>query len=285
MEKCCLRCLKSIEILMIEYINSLRPLGLEYDSNEKIMDDIIINISNGPINSGIKVFLNTEQLTIERIKKVLINDFKNEEIKKLFLLDYSYSNYEILNSLSQYKANFLKVKLYYLPYQYDSEEINTLRNLYETTPKIYQVGVISVKNTRRKNICLCLKKGKIKVNVINLFGEERDKELAKCQILLNIHHSDDYKIFEEIRCMRWWFAGMPIISESSYNMNHLDIFPYITWVPYNMLIRIVMSIVNNSHFINKCKPKKEIIDMIANNRREIAINTINNLVKDYNEIK
>jgi hypothetical protein len=282
MEKCCLMCKYGVEMLMIEYINSFKEIGLEYDKNDTFKDKQKINIMSGPIINGIKTFLNTEQLTIEKIKNSLINDFKNSEIKKLFLFDYSYSNFEILNSLPDYRANISKVKLYYLPYQYSNEEVNRLRNLYENTPKTYQVGVISVKNLRRHKICQMLKRARIKLNVINLFGEERDKEMAKCQLLLNIHHSEDYKIFEEIRCMRWWYAGVPIISESCFRMEHLDVFPYIIWVPYHLLFKTVISIVSNPILLNRSKPNKDIINMIANKRKETAIKTINDYIRDYN---
>lgn len=36
-------------------------------------------------------------------------------------------------------------------------------------------------------------------------------------ILLNIHLQDEWKIYESIRCERWRFAGMKIVSETSFS--------------------------------------------------------------------
>ena len=55
----------------------------------------------------------------------------------------------------------------------------------------------------------------IKVHKVSGWGEQRDREIGKARILLNIHYSDTYNIYEALRCERWRFAGMPIISEPS----------------------------------------------------------------------
>ena len=56
-----------------------------------------------------------------------------------------------------------------------------------------------------------------KINIIfisNIFGDARDKIIGKAKILLNIHGEDNFKIYENIRCERWRFAGITIISEN-----------------------------------------------------------------------
>ena len=68
----------------------------------------------------------------------------------------------------------------------------------------------------------------------NIFGEERDIELSKCKVLINIHHSDDYKIFESARCEPWLSIGVPVVSECS-----LDNDPRCMNMLYDDLIKTV----------------------------------------------
>ena len=60
-----------------------------------------------------------------------------------------------------------------------------------------------------------LKKCGKKVNIVTLWGDDRDKELAKCKVIINIHYEDNYKIFESARCEPWLKLGIPVISEKS----------------------------------------------------------------------
>jgi hypothetical protein len=170
-----------------------------------------------------------------------------------------------------------------LPYCYNLEEVKLLSDLYKNTEKIYHIGMISVNSRRRLYICQCLSRLGLKVNIINKWGIDREKEMAKCHILLNVHFSDEYKIFEEIRCLRWWFAGVPIISENSLYMEKLDIYPYIIWSPYNNLINTVTDYFKNKIKYEKYQPTNEIIESIAENRKNTLIRNIDDLALKVNE--
>ena len=51
--------------------------------------------------------------------------------------------------------------------------------------------------------------------ISNMYGEDRDKQLATCKVLLNIHAHEDYQIFESARCEPWLAIGVSVISEQS----------------------------------------------------------------------
>ena len=90
-----------------------------------------------------------------------------------------------------------------------------------------------------------LKSSNISINVIELFGKDRDIELAKCKIILNIHAEDDYKIFESCRCEPWLKLGITVISENS-----LDNDPRCINVNYNDIVKTVVELVYDNN-VNK----------------------------------
>ena len=63
---------------------------------------------------------------------------------------------------------------------------------------------------------------------IEVFHDDRDIELAKCNTILNIHgffHIPS-NIFEHIRCDRLLEAGFNILSETSYKLDELFVNKY-----------------------------------------------------------
>jgi hypothetical protein len=61
-----------------------------------------------------------------------------------------------------------------------------------------------------------LEEAGLTVNLLkSTYGDERNKEIAKCKLLLNIHYNPDYKIFETLRCDPWLSVGFPVITEES----------------------------------------------------------------------
>jgi hypothetical protein len=93
-----------------------------------------------------------------------------------------------------------------------------------TVPKEYDVAIVLCKfqehpcpdaSKRRIDVTNKLIANGVSVNMIEGWDDARDREIGKCRILMNVHFSDTYNIYEAIRCERWRFAGMPIISETS----------------------------------------------------------------------
>ena len=95
---------------------------------------------------------------------------------------------------------------------------------------VYDVGFCGNLSVRRHAILNELSKT-CTVCVITAWGDVRDRALAKCRIVLNIHFAEDYKVFESARCEPWLAIGVPVVSESS-----LDDDPRATNVPYSELV-------------------------------------------------
>lgn len=151
-----------------------------------------------PVNSKI-AFLNTEHYTdstiLEYVKTHLLSDMD--------IFDYSQDNCKILG------------KGKHLPYKENPEETIKLQE-FMRLPKRYHVCIVGNTGERRINIVNILRERGLKVKYItNSFGDKRDRQIGMSHLLLNIHLQDQWKIYESIRCERWRFAGMKIISETS----------------------------------------------------------------------
>ena len=150
------------------------------------------------------IYYNTEQLTINNTLDKIINIANNNNVIELW--DYSLSNIEILKSknINNIKHVPLESPVWYI------EKLKSFQKEY-----IYDIGFCGAKSSKRQKILDELEKSGIKINIIKLWGDERDKEVAKCKVILNIHYSDEYKIFESARCEPWLKLGVPVISEKS----------------------------------------------------------------------
>jgi hypothetical protein len=101
---------------------------------------------------------------------------------------------------------------------------------------IYDVGLAGCISERRNHIIDALRSHGVSVNYMQIYGEERDKALASCKILVNIHCFDDFAIFESARCEPWLSIGKSVISENS-----LDNDPRCINVDYHMLVQTVLN--------------------------------------------
>lgn len=151
------------------------------------------------------IFYNTEQLTRKSNIDNIINIAKHVNCMKVW--DYSKINIELWT-----KHNITAI---YVPPVSTESFLSKLRK-YREAGQLYDIGFSGGHSPRRNHIIKCLRDRGYKINYIyDIFGEDRDKELAKCKILLNIHAYDDYKIFENARCEPWLAIKVPVISENS----------------------------------------------------------------------
>ena len=138
-----------------------------------------------------------------------------------------------------------------LPYQYHEREVNLLKSLLRSQPKEFDVCMIANGTPHRIAIWEELKKRGVKVNHVTGWLLPRDIEIAKCRLLLNVHVDTEqvgYVIYEHLRCDRWMFAELPIISESSKLDDEPEelgvVTPHggkgITFVPYEKIIETVI---------------------------------------------
>jgi beta-1,4-mannosyl-glycoprotein beta-1,4-N-acetylglucosaminyltransferase len=171
-----------------------------------------------------------------------IDKYKDNNIK---IYDYSLSNIKILNNNGY-------TNTYHLEYNINDKETTFLKNINKNTKKIYDFGIISVENPvtlkRRADVVDYLIKNNYSVKVIQGWKEDRDRQIASCSILLNIHGSlnnDKSDIFEHIRCDRLLAAEFNILSETSLYLDESFITRYPT-----------LKIINYEDFFNNDTYKK-----------------------------
>jgi hypothetical protein len=222
------------------------------------------NLNNNIINL---FYLNTEQLTrydvkcfIENNLRVLINMSKLINNLKINILDYSLQNIKIFNKLAFLKEFNLN-EIYHIPYQYNEKEINKLKTFSNNIKKEYEFSFCGIKSNYRNKILDELTKNNISNNIITNWYNERDLEICKSKVLLNIHYNKDYNIYESIRCDRWIFSGNLVLTENSFDDESNDLKDFMISTDYDNLVNKASKIMNNLNlYKNICfSPKKLIL--------------------------
>ncbi len=172
--------------------------------------------------------LNTEQLS----RNNYVNQIQSYN-PLIYRIDYSIANLSFIHN------QFKKV---YLPYQIHHNEI------FNYTKDKEICMIYPYKSQRRLDIIAKLKSHGINVNIINGFLGNRDKELMKHKILLNIHYDEDYNIFEELRCTRCIYNKMIVISEKSLFDDIYLFKKHLITCDYNDFVEKVIEIINNYDF-------------------------------------
>ena len=167
--------------------------------------------------------LNLEPLNLFKRRAHIISTYNAYNQLKIY--DYSLSNIQIL------KDNGV-TNVEHLPYIITNEETQMLSDLKAKTNQIYDFGILTGSGAtnnsinelgpKRKQLVRHLLEKGFSVNIIKGWGQERDTELSKCNVILNIHGQinpspdvwEDSMIFEHIRCDRLLAAGFNILSET-----------------------------------------------------------------------
>lgn len=269
-------CTKWMYKYFIEYIESfMKTLDLKLiladDLNALTYDPNAIyifcqSIPEKVIDTSInKILINTEQVTNLERKEPCLAALK----RNIPVIDYAPENIQVFN-------NSL---VNYLPYQHTTEihKLYTFLNI----PKQYDVafcGTLSSSPKRKVIIDQLISKG-IDVHIVDGWGDNRDKEIGKCKILLNIHFHDTYNVYESLRVCRWVMAGMLVISETSLNNNILDIANLVLFEPYNNLISKVIEVIKNyDHYQTEfVKKHAASINQLKTNRQNQMVAVKNKL--------
>ena len=176
------------------------------------------------------ILFNSEQLTRKIMLDSIISLSKHSNCVEVW--DYSKINVDILASYG------ITAKHY--PLVCSTSYLSTLQGFREQ-PIQYDIGFCGALGQRREQILNSLKEKGYRVLVLyNQYGIERDRLLAQCKLLINIHYADDYQIFESSRCEPWLAIGVPVISENS-----LDDDPRCTNVPYFELVDKTIELLTN----------------------------------------
>jgi len=236
-----------------DYINSLTynlkqknitykiDLKDSFDKNYfKNKNEIIIFLQNkdyADVDKSIiknSFILNTEQLTLQHH----LDKMKNYISEGYKIIDYSLANLELLKNNNNIKDN----TLFYLPYLVNYDEIKDINKLNELSM------ITAFSSEHRKDIFNYVSEQNI-IPIHNIEGwkEERDNQLFKYKILLNIHNTEKHKIYESMRCDRLIFNKIMIVSEKCLDSSiPEEIKPYV--IEFNNkdeLLSILNNIKNN----------------------------------------
>jgi hypothetical protein len=220
-------------------------------------EDVYRNVNN-------ILFLNVEHLTENTRMKHIFNIMKYD----IPIIDYSEVNIKCIKHYASINNIELKVPLYYLPYQYNIEEQISLEKknaLYE-----YDIGIINALpiidgniENRRTILWNNLQKTDYKVLNITGWGKDRDEQLNKCKIILNIHNFEFFKIFEHVRCDRLIFSNKLIVSELSLEAHNSDIYNNVIWVEYDNIIPSLKHILENyDYYMQKTYDKLQMKQLL-----------------------
>jgi hypothetical protein len=248
--------------LIKEYINNLNlRYCVKYVTNVKEIETInpskILFINNVHDNSVFNIFKNIE-ISILNIDSLYIPNFFNNIFEMISLYpnikiyDYSLKNIEVLQKYN--------IRTEFLEYIYHEKEINSLKEI-NNQAKTYDFGIICYYKDvrcsyRRKHIVELLRSKGYTVNVACGFDRERDIDLGKCKIILNIHSKSfdiECRTFEHLRCNRLLYAGFKILSEVSY-IDDDFILKYkenIKFIKYDDFENITRENIDKFNFISK----------------------------------
>lgn len=206
---------------------------------------------------------------------------QNSLYKNIKIYDYSETNISILHRNNIFNTEFLE-------YTYDSKEVDELRKI-NTQEKIFDFGFICynknmLHSKRRKDIIDILISKGFSVNIITGFDKQRDIELGKCRIILNIHQQPykeiECRTFEHLRCNRLLYAGFNILSEMSFvEPNFILKYPNLKFINYDDFKNISKDNINNFEFTNLEIDKN---DKNFSSFENISINlSLENLVNNF----
>jgi hypothetical protein len=194
-----------------------------------------------PVGKERILFYNCEQLTrTGACRATVLHRATKADVAEVW--DYSQVNVDI------WKEHGITARL--VPLQTPDDYIQMLRNFRSSLPIQWDVGFCGyISGNHRPPILAALAAAGLSVRIIRKTGIERDKELAQCHVLVNIHYNPTYKVWESHRCQAWIDIGVPIVSEHSLDDN-----PGCVNVPYECLVEetvrqvsIAKGAINSSH--------------------------------------
>ena len=118
--------------------------------------------------------------------------------------------------------------------------------------KEYDVAFVGLLNARRNHILQSLVERGVSVRHVCGWGRNRDKEIAKARVLVNIHYSENYLVFESIRCLPWMGReDIVVISEDS---EPDQLTPWVYTCAYDDLVQSTLDALNDPQGFRRDPP-------------------------------
>jgi len=190
---------------MVEYVNTFKGSDtiFVYDVNTPKFTEIayylcVRRVPFSLLPEGCKIgFVNTEQLSVAS-KMEEYNTYVKDNVE---VFDYSLHNIK------------LSKKGVHLPYRENPEETAFLKKCLDVPKKFNICCIGGYSEFRMKKLKMLTDSGFTVKFITNTFGQERDRQIGECSVLLNLHYQEEFKVYESIRCERLRFAGMKVVTE------------------------------------------------------------------------
>jgi GR25 family glycosyltransferase involved in LPS biosynthesis len=239
-------------VVIEDYLNSYRNIA-----NFIFIDDIK-NIPPSPD----KIFVSNHlfhKFLFDAYPSSEISVFISEPLNYKDNLDLIIKTHAIIPNIKFYSYSKCNLKILHnidinntehLPYCYDKNEIDYLKNL-NKNEKEYDFGIICYsydlnESIRKQRVVAFLRQSGF--SVLNIIGwkQARDEQISKCKIILNIHSSkvcsseEHCEIFEHIRCDRLLNSGINILSEESLFPDLLDTYDNLKHVKFDDFFNLTL---------------------------------------------
>ena len=190
------------------------------------------------------IIFNTEQNTrknsvyLEHVLELIKIGFK--------VMDYHFGNIKLMNEITEFKY---KDKIFYLPALYNPNDKHLYNSL--KTKDMCFVGTI----TEYRSKFLNKLSKKFNIDVIEDFGQIRDKKMSDYRIILNLHADVEYQVFETIRCYRCVFNKILVVSQQKKYKENSPIENFCYFTSDENLEKTLELVLNNYEMIMDQKYK------------------------------
>lgn len=229
----------------------------------------------GVRGSGLLALMNTEQCTREWV----INYAVSHATKGVTVVDYSQTNVDMLHERIRIahppNGKDRPVRALCIPYQLargrpyrehdipprvHQAEANGESGRAEVTPPHSLCGremdavQVNVDTERRGSVQRGMKGVGLKVADVRGWREERESQIDRAKVLVNVHYESDCGVFEHLRCDQVIYRkGAVIVSEDSVGQDLLDIKDRVLFVPYSGVVDKVKEVAGDiDSYYDRC---------------------------------
>jgi hypothetical protein len=160
-----------------------------------------------------------------------------------------------------------------LPYQYNPHDIHNFEKINNT------VFVGDFNSNRRKHIISNIPDITV---ITDKYNKDLSDSLFRHKVLVNIHHSDDFKIHEQIRTTRCVFNRMIVVSESSLDDNMLPLYAHMIIVEYDKIIDTVRDVIDNYEIYYDKLFNNDAFDIVKETLKLTLLNSSKDIYRDVN---